>query len=104
MAVRRPLLPVLIQDVTISTAPQAVADTQIVDYRQRTAGSGFRAGGRGPPPPAGPAAAEPLPAQSRRPAMSYMHQFAEQVDATVLSYRDQNHLLADLRGYLERGR
>ncbi len=42
LAVRRPLLPVQIRDVAISTAPQAVADTQIVDYRQRTPGGWVR--------------------------------------------------------------
>jgi TIR domain len=99
LAVRRPLLPVQIGDVAISTAPQAVADTQIVDYRQRTPEAGFAlaaAVGHRPPAPPLP---EPLPAEPA-PPMSYMHEFSEQVDATVLSYRDQNHLLADLRGYL----
>ena len=99
LAVRRPLLPVQINDVAISTAPQAVADTQIVDYRQRTPEAGFALADAVLHRPAAPPLPSPLPAEPA-PPMSYMHQFSEQVDATVLSYRDQNHLLADLRGYL----
>ena len=79
LAVRRPLLPVQIGDVAISTAPQAVADTQIVDYRQRTPEAGFAlaaAVGHRPPAPPLP---EPLPAEPA-PPMSYMHEFSEQVD------------------------
>jgi hypothetical protein len=99
VALRRPLLPVQIADLAISTAPQVVADTQIVDYRQRTPEAGFALWTavmyRSPAPPL----PDPLPPEPT-PPMSYMHEFSEQVDATVLSYRDQNHLLADLRGYL----
>jgi hypothetical protein len=35
------------------------------------------------------------------PPMSYMNEFAELVDAPALSFQQQNHLLADLRGYLD---
>ena len=70
-----------------------------MDYRQRTPEAGFALADAVLHRPAAPPLPSPLPAEPA-PPMSYMHQFSEQVDATVLSYRDQNHLLADLRGYL----
>jgi hypothetical protein len=99
VALRRPLLPVQIADLAISTAPQVVADTQIVDYRQRTPEAGFALWTAVMHRPPAPDLPDPFPPEPA-PPMSYMHEFQEQVDATVLSYRDQNHLLADLRGYL----
>ena len=99
LAVNRPLLPVLVRDVHISLAPPAIANTQIVDYRTRTADTGIAlvsAVANRPPAPALPGTLPDPPA----PPISYMNQFQETVDASFLTFQEQNHLLADLRGYL----
>ena len=100
MTVRRPLLPVLIQDVTIAHAPPAIANTQIVDYRVRTVENSIALVSAVANRPPAPALTGPLPAQPP-PPISYMNQFAESIEAPDLSYSQQNHLLADLRGYLD---
>lgn len=99
VALGRPLLPVQIRDVAISTAPPPIADTHIVDYRERTADAGIAlvaAVAHHPPPPPLP---DPMPAPPP-PPMSYMNEFRDQLDAPSLSYQQQSHLLVDLRGYL----
>jgi hypothetical protein len=99
LALQRPLLPVQIRDVAISTAPHAVADTQIVDYRERTPESSIAlvsAVMHRPPPPNLP---EHLPSPPP-PPMSYMNEFLERVGAPDLSFQQQSHLLVDLRGHL----
>jgi hypothetical protein len=95
----RPLLPVLIRDVAINSAPPAIANTQIVDYRQRTVDAGIAlisavaSRPQAPPPP------EPLP-DPPAPPISYMQEYRDLVDAPFLTYQQQNHLLVDLRGYV----
>ena len=64
VALRRPLLPVQMKDLAISTAPQVVADTQIVDYRQRTPEAGFALWTAVMLPLPGPAAAGPVAARA----------------------------------------
>jgi serine/threonine kinase PknH len=99
LAVRRPLLPVLIQDVTIAHAPPAIANTQIVDYRVRNIENGIALISAVANRPAVPPLPNPLPVPPA-PPMSYMNQFVEILDAPYLTFREQNHLLADLRAYL----
>jgi len=99
LEVGRPLLPVLIRDVAINSAPPAIANTQIVDYRQRTVDAGIAlisavaSRPQAPPPP------EPLP-DPPAPPISYMQEYRDLVDAPFLTYQQQNHLLVDLRGYV----
>ena len=99
MEVGRPLLPVLIRDVAINSAPPAIANTQIVDYRQRTVDAGIAlisavaSRPQAPPPP------EPLP-DPPAPPISYMQEYRDLIDAPFLTYQQQNHLLVDLRGYV----
>jgi Tol biopolymer transport system component len=101
IALSRPLLPVLMQDVAIQLAHPAIARTQMVDYRKRSMESLLAlmavVANRPPAPPL----PDPLPAAPTTP-MSYMNEFRELVDAPDLSYQKQSHLLLDLKGYLDR--
>jgi Tol biopolymer transport system component len=101
IALSRPLLPVLMQDVAIQLAHPAIARTQLVDYRKRSMESLMAlmavVANRPPAPPL----PNPLPAAPTTP-MSYMNEFRELVDAPDLSYQKQSHLLLDLKGYLDR--
>jgi Tol biopolymer transport system component len=101
IALSRPLLPVLMQDVAIQLAHPAIARTQMVDYRKRSMESLMAlmavVANRPPAPPL----PNPLPAAPTTP-MSYMNEFRELVDAPDLSYQKQSHLLLDLKGYLDR--
>ena len=98
LAVGRPLLPVLIQDVHIAMAPPAIADTHIVDYRTRTADSGIALISAVANRPTAPPLPDPLPVPPP-PPMSYMNEFRELVESPYLTYQLQNHLLVDLRAY-----
>jgi len=92
--------PMLLRDVHLSLAPPAIANTQIADYRVRTVETGIALVAAVANRPAAPALPNPLP-PAPPPPMSYMNEFAELVDAPALSFQQQNHLLADLRGYLD---
>ncbi len=99
-ALNRPLLPIQVKDVHITLAPQAVANTHFIDYRTRSAESvmDLVTAVRDKPEP-GPLP-DPLPIPPA-PPMSYMNEFNVLVDAASLTYREQVHLLADLKGYLD---
>jgi Tol biopolymer transport system component len=100
MALGRPLLPVLVRDVVIQLAPPVIANTQMVDYRQRSMDSLLALmaviANRPPAPPL----PDPLPAAPTTP-MSYMNEFRDLVDAPDLTYHQQSHLLVDLKGFLD---
>ncbi len=97
---KRPLLPVMVRAVSVQLAPAAIADTQIIDYTERTADSAVAlvtAAANHPPAPALP---EQLPAPPP-PPLSYMNPYREQIQANDLSYRDQAQLVLALRGHLQ---
>jgi hypothetical protein len=101
IALSRPLLPVLVEEVALQLAHPAIARTQMVDYRKRSMESLLAlmavVANRPPAPPL----PDPLPAAPTTP-MSYMNEFRELVDAPDLTYQKQAHLLLDLKGYLDR--
>ena len=99
-AVGRPLLPVMIRDVAITTAPPTIANTQIVDYRERTVDAGITLISAVASRPPAPPLPDPLP-EPPGPPISYMNEYRDLVDAQYLTYQQQNHLLVDLRGYLD---
>ena len=72
LALRRPLLPVLIQDVHLSLAPPAIANTQMVDYRTRTIETSIALISAVANQPAAPPLPDPLPV-APPPPMSYMN-------------------------------
>ena len=97
---KRPLLPVMVRTVSVQLAPAAIADTQIIDYTERTADSAvalITAVANHPPAPALP---EQLPA-APPPPLSYMNPYREQIQSNDLSYRDQAQLVLALRGHLQ---
>ena len=97
---KRPLLPVMVRAVSVQLAPAAIADTQIIDYTERTADSAvalITAVANHPPAPALP---EQLPA-APPPPLSYMNPYREQIQSNDLSYRDQAQLVLALRGHLQ---
>lgn len=97
---KRPLLPVMVRSVSVQLAPAAIADTQIIDYTERTADSAvalITAAANQPPAPALP---EQLPAPPP-PPLSYMNPYREQIQSNDLSYRDQAQLVLALRGHLQ---
>jgi TIR domain/Protein of unknown function (DUF2510) len=97
---KRPLLPVMVRAVSIQLAPAAIADTQIIDYTERTADSAvalITAAANRPPAPALP---QPLPVPPP-PPMSYMNPYREQIQSSDLSFRDQAQIVLALRGHLQ---
>ncbi len=97
---KRPLLPVMVRTVSVQLAPAAIADTQIIDYTERTADSAVNlvtAAANRPPAPALP---DPLPVPPP-PPMSYMNPYREQIQSSDLSFRDQAQIVLALRGHLQ---
>jgi hypothetical protein len=99
LALGRPLLPVMVRDVTVQLAPPEIANAQIVDYRERSVDNAFalvNALAAAPPPPALP---EPLPPAPPVP-MSYMNTYRERIEADSLTYREQSSLFVELRDHV----
>jgi hypothetical protein len=95
----RPLLPVMVQETPVQLAPRAVAEAQIVDYRQRTPDAAFNlanALAAAPPPRPLPS---PLPAEPVIP-LSYLSPLRDRVSADSLTYSQQIALFADLKTHL----
>ena len=100
LELKRPLLPVMVRTVSVQLAPAAIADTQIIDYTERTADSAVTlvtAAANRPPAPALP---DPLPVPPP-PPMSYMNPYREQIQSSDLSFRDQAQIVLALRGHLQ---
>jgi hypothetical protein len=100
LELKRPLLPVMVRTVSVQLAPAAIADTQIIDYTERTADSAvalITAAANRPPAPALP---QPLPVPPP-PPMSYMNPYREQIQSSDLSFRDQAQIVLALRGHLQ---
>ena len=97
---RRPLLPVMVREVAVQLAPPVIADAQIVDYRARSVDAAISLISAVAGRPAAPPLPLPLPAPPP-PPISYMNAFGEAVEAPALNFRDQVHLVADLKIYLD---
>jgi hypothetical protein len=99
LAVKRPVLAVMVKPVSVQLAPQEIADSHIVDYTQRTPESAVAlvtsVFGRVAAPPL----PDPLPPDPATP-MSYMNSYREQIDAAELSYQQQAQLMVALRDHL----
>ncbi len=99
LALRRPLLPVMVRDVTVQLAPPEIANAQIVDYRERSVDNAFALVNSLAAAPTPPALPQPLPPAPPVP-MSYMNTYRERVEADSLTYRDQNALFVELRDHV----
>jgi TIR domain/Protein of unknown function (DUF2510) len=99
VACNRTLLPIMVGRVSPQMAPRVVADSQIVDYLERTPDTAIAlvtALSTARPP--GPLP-QPLPDHPTVP-MSYMNTFRERVDELSLSFQQQSLLLSELRAHL----
>jgi hypothetical protein len=101
LALRRPLLPVLVRDTSLQLAPPEISNLQIVDYRQRmpdTASNLANAMLAAPLPPQLP---NPLPPPPLRPT-SHMDTYREKVlSSSMLSSQEQTALVLELRDHLQ---
>jgi hypothetical protein len=96
---RRPILPIMVRSVNPSTAPAVVANTQIIDYTNRTTDTVFSLlNGFNRMPRPGPLP-QPLPPEPAIPT-SYLNAYAERLGSPELTYSAQMELLAQLRAQL----
>jgi hypothetical protein len=96
---RRPILPIMVRPVNPSTAPPAIANTQIVDYTNRSTDTVFtllKAFNAVPPAGSPPV---PLPAPPEIPT-SYLNHFLKSLESPELTFTDQANLLVQLRARL----
>jgi hypothetical protein len=99
-ALGRPILPIMLRDVNIHWAPRTVSDTQIVDYRNRTADSVFALRDALDLLPAPPPLPDPLPPEPEIPT-SYLDKVINQLNLDELSLRAQTDLFVQLRSRME---
>ena len=97
---KRPLLPVMVRAVSVQLAPAAIADTQIIDYTERTADSAVALVTAAANRTLAPPLPQPLPTPPP-PPMSYMNPYREQIQSSDLSFRDQAQVVLALRGHLQ---
>ena len=91
----------MVKDVAVQLAPPVIANSQIVDYRSRSIESAIALVSAVNNLPQSPPLPNPLPGPPK-PPISYMSSFSEQIDADSLTYRDQIHLVAELKEFLNR--
>ena len=95
----RPIVPVMVRDVAVQLAPQAIARAHIVDYRQRSAEGAvdlMNAVVSAPDP-------VPLPAELPEPPTlpaSYASSLRDQIGADSLTLREQGAVLMELKAHL----
>jgi hypothetical protein len=100
LSLNRPLLAVMVKSVSVQLAPAPIANSQIVDYTERTADSAVAlvtSAATQPPPPPLPSPLPPAPP----PPLSYLNPYREQIQSRDLPYRDQAQLVISLRGHLQ---
>jgi hypothetical protein len=96
----RPILPIMVRPVAANTAPAVLANTQIVDYANRTPDTvlgllrAFNALPSARPLPS------PLPPEPPIPT-SYLNAYLEQLNANELTLTAQVELFVQLRGRLD---
>jgi len=102
-AVRRPLLPVVVDRVRLETLPALLAPLQVVDYRQPDTKSAFALAAAVAALPAPQAPPQPLPESPPIP-ISYLSGLKERAQADTLSMDEQLALIARLKVALGRAR
>lgn len=96
----RPILPIMVRDVNISWAPRAVADTQVIDYRNRDADSVFALRDALDLLPAPPPLPFQLPPEPEIPT-SYLDKIIDQLNLDELSLKAQTDLFVQLRARMD---
>jgi hypothetical protein len=98
-ALRRPVLPIMVRPVNPATAPPVVANTQIVDYTNRTTDTVFTLlKGFNRMPLAGPLPLPPPP-EPEIPT-SYLNAYLERLESPELTFTAQAELFVQLRARL----
>lgn len=93
---RKPILPVLVSDVSEQLFPPELSKIQHVDYRQRNVDAAIRLSGALNRLPAAPPLPSPLPPPPELP-ISYLAQLRQQIEAPRdLTKAEQSELLLDL--------
>jgi len=100
LALRRPVLPVMVAKVDPRLAPPAVADAQIVSYLQRSAEVVFALRDALDTLPAASPLPSPLPPPPAAP-ISYLHNLILMLNAPALEPRNQFALWHQLRAVLD---
>lgn len=99
VACHRPVLSIMVGKVSPQMAPKVIADSQIVDYVERTPDAAIGlVTALSTMPAAGPLP-QPLPPHPPVP-MSYMNTYRERVDELSLTFQQQSLLLSELRAHL----
>lgn len=99
-ALRRPILPIMVRPVAANTAPAVLANTQIVDYANRTPDTVFALLRAFQALPAAGSLPQPWPAEPPIPT-SYLNTYLEQLNANELTLTAQVELFVQLRGRLD---
>lgn len=99
-ALRRPILPIMVRPVAANTAPAVLANTQIVDYANRTPDTVFALLRAFQALPAAGPLPMPLPPEPPIPT-SYLNTYLEQLNANELTLTAQVELFVQLRGRLD---
>jgi TIR domain-containing protein/uncharacterized protein DUF2510 len=99
LACGRRVLAVKVAEVRPELAPQEIANSQIIDYRERTADSAIALVTALATLPPATALPSPLPIPPPVP-MSYLSTYREQIEAPSLSFEEQHQLLFVLQGEL----
>jgi TIR domain/SIR2-like domain len=96
LALRRPLLPVMVREVDFQQAVDAVADAQVVDYRQHTAEAAIALLTALSSLPLAPPLPSPPPPPPAAP-IAHLGGIRQRLDAESLSHKEQWDILTELR-------
>lgn len=100
LALRRPLLPVMVARTDPRLAPPVVADAQIIDYLSRSPETTFALRDALDALPAAPPLPAPLPPEPAAP-ISYLHNIVVMLNAPTLDPRSQYNMWHQLRAALD---
>ena len=99
LALARPLLPIMVRQVDLQQAADAIANAQVVDFRERTPDAAIALLTALATLPPAPALPSPLPEPPAAPAGRF-GDARRQLDAESLTYKEQRDILTELREHL----
>jgi hypothetical protein len=103
LALQRPLLPVVLEQVDVRILPEAIAQRQLVHFSAGDIGEAFRLAGALARLPVAPPLPDPLPTPPDAP-LSYLSGISQRIgQATALTEHDQLDIAVHLREAILRG-
>jgi hypothetical protein len=99
VALGKPILPVMVDDVSIELAPPVISNAQVTDFRERTTDSVLLLVRAVSLPRQSRPLPEPLPPEPP-PPLSYMNEYHDRLAQTDLSFREQSQLVFELQSHL----